>query len=160
MKANNRGKGLAIELAINIFGVMLSYWVDYGMSFVSNDAQFRFPLAFQIFFAILTFVGIILLPESPRWLINHDQHDEAREVLWAVRQDAKSISKEDESVSRAIAEIQHAINEERAAAQTSSFKAMWKNGEQKFLYRTMLGIGGQFMQQVRYVEATYRRVCG
>ncbi|RGP70886.1 putative sugar transporter [Fusarium longipes] len=148
MKANNRGKGLAIELAINIFGVMLSYWVDYGMSFISNDAQFRFPLAFQIFFAILTFIGIVLLPESPRWLINHDRHDEAREVLWAVRKDAKSISKEDESVSRAIAEIQHAINEEREAAQTSSFKAMWKNGEQKFLYRTMLGIGGQFMQQL------------
>ncbi|RKL24607.1 hypothetical protein BFJ68_g607 [Fusarium oxysporum] len=145
---SNRGKGLAIELAINIFGVMLSYWVDYGMSYVSNDAQFRFPLAFQIFFAILTFIGIVLLPESPRWLINHDLHDEAREVLWAVRRDAKSISKEDETVSRAIAEIQHAINEEREAAQTSSFKAMWKNGEQKFLYRTMLGIGGQFMQQL------------
>ncbi|WZH50395.1 sugar transporter [Fusarium acuminatum] len=148
MKANNRGRGLAIELAINIFGVMLSYWVDYGMSFISNDAQFRFPLAFQIFFAILTFIGITLLPESPRWLINHDHHDEAREVLWAVRKNAKSISKEDESVSRAIAEIQHAINEEREAAQTSSFKAMWKNGEQKFLYRTLLGIGGQFMQQL------------
>ncbi|XEV02245.1 hypothetical protein FSHL1_007532 [Fusarium sambucinum] len=148
MKANNRGKGLAIELAINIFGVMLSYWVDYGMSFVNNDAQFRFPLAFQIFFAILTFIGILLLPESPRWLINHDRHEEAREVLWSVRKNAKSISKDDESVSRAIAEIQHAINEERDAAQTSSFKAMWKNGEQKFLYRTMLGIGGQFMQQL------------
>lgn len=150
MKANDRGRGLAIELAINIFGVMLSYWVDYGMSFVSNDAQFRFPLAFQIFFAILTFIGILLLPESPRWLINHDHHDEAREVLWSVRKNAKSITKDDESVSRAIAEIQHAINEEREAAQTSSFKAMWKNGEQKFLYRTMLGIGGQFMQQVRH----------
>ncbi|KAF5988389.1 putative sugar transporter [Fusarium bulbicola] len=75
MKARNRGKGLAIELAINIFGVMLSYWVDYGMSYVSSDAQFRFPLAFQIFFAILTFIGITLLPESPRWLINHDLHD-------------------------------------------------------------------------------------
>ncbi|KAJ0135775.1 hypothetical protein HZ326_21208 [Fusarium oxysporum f. sp. albedinis] len=148
MKANNRGRGLAIELAINIFGVMLSYWVDYGMSFINNDAQFRFPLAFQIFFAILTFIGITLLPESPRWLINHDHHDEAREVLWAVRQNAKSISKDDESVSRAIAEIQNAINEEREAAQTSSFKAMWKNGEQKFLYRTLLGIGGQFMQQL------------
>jgi hypothetical protein len=67
-----------------------------------------------------------------------------------VRKNAKSITKDDEYVSRAIAEIQHAINEEREAAQTSSFKAMWKNGEQKFLYRTMLGIGGQFMQQVRH----------
>ncbi|KAF4992566.1 hypothetical protein FDECE_13678 [Fusarium decemcellulare] len=148
MKAKNRGKGLAIELAINIFGVMLSYWVDYGMSFVDNDAQFRFPLALQILFAIMTFIGIIVLPESPRWLIAHDRHDEAREILWAVRKDAKSISKDDVSISRNLAEIQQAIKEEREAAQTSSFKAMLKNGEQKFLYRTLLGIGGQFMQQL------------
>ena len=63
MKANDRGKGLCIELAINIFGVMLSYWVDYGMSYVSSDAQFRFPLALQIFFAIVTFLGVLFLPE-------------------------------------------------------------------------------------------------
>lgn len=66
MKANDRGRGLCIELAINIFGVMTAYWVDYGMSFVANDAQFRFPLALQILFAIVTFFGILVLPESPR----------------------------------------------------------------------------------------------
>ncbi|KAG5809932.1 hypothetical protein H9Q74_005609 [Fusarium xylarioides] len=38
MKASSRGKGLATELATCIFGVMLSYWVDYGMSYVNNDA--------------------------------------------------------------------------------------------------------------------------
>ena len=70
MEAKNRGKGLAIELAINIFGVMLSYWVDYGMSYVKNDSQFRFPLALQILFAIITVIGLAALPESPsssRW---------------------------------------------------------------------------------------------
>lgn len=50
-----------------------------------------------------------------------------------------------------MAEIQHAIDEERAAAHGSSYKALLKNGEQKFFYRTMLGIGGQFMQQLSYV---------
>jgi hypothetical protein len=65
MKANDRGRGLCIELAINIFGVMTAYWVDYGMSFVSNDVQFRFPLALQILFAVVTFFGILVLPESP-----------------------------------------------------------------------------------------------
>jgi hypothetical protein len=59
---------LCIELAINIFGVMTAYWVDYGMSFDSSEAQFRFPLAFQVFFAVLTFFGILVLPESPRWV--------------------------------------------------------------------------------------------
>lgn len=148
MKAKNRGRGLAIELAINIFGVMLSYWVDYGMSYVLNDSQFRFPLALQILFAIVTFFGVMVLPESPRWLIAHDRHDEARHILWAVQKDAKTLSIEDEKLSRNMAEIQHAIKEEREAAKAGSFKSMLKNGDQKFLYRTLLGIGGQFMQQL------------
>lgn len=149
MEAKNRGKGLAIELAINIFGVMLSYWVDYGMSYVKNDSQFRFPLALQILFAIITVIGIAALPESPRWLVAHDHHEKARHVLWAVQPDAKSISKDDPRLSRKISEIQAAIQAEREAAQTGSFKAMLKNGEQRFLHRTLLGIGGQFMQQVK-----------
>ncbi|CAM1507472.1 Fc.00g071130.m01.CDS01 [Cosmosporella sp. VM-42] len=148
MKAKNRGRGLAVELAINIFGVMLSYWVDYGMSYVNSDAQFRFPLALQILFALLTLLGICLLPESPRWLIAHDRHDEARKVLWSVRKNAKTLSLDDVSISRDIAEIQTAVKEEREAAQTGSFRAMLKNGEQKFFYRTLLGVGGQFMQQL------------
>ncbi|KAF2176833.1 general substrate transporter [Zopfia rhizophila CBS 207.26] len=148
MKAHDRGKGLCIELAINIFGVMLSYWVDYGMSFVSSDAQFRFPLALQILFAIVTFLGICSLPESPRWLIAHDRNDEARHVLWAVERNARRLDINDEMLTRDLAEIQRAITEEREAAAGGSFKAMLKNGEQRFFYRTMLGIGGQFMQQL------------
>jgi hypothetical protein len=85
MRPSARGQGLSIELAITIFGVMLSYWTgelltchplthpdtsaDYGMSFVKNEAQFRFPIAFQIFFALLTMVMVFFLPESPRWVI-------------------------------------------------------------------------------------------
>lgn len=148
MKADNRGKGLAIELAINIFGVMSAYWVDYGMSYVSNDAQFRFPLALQILFALVTFLGILVLPESPRWLIAHDRHDEAKHILWAVEKDATSITENEPKLERNLAEIQAAIREEREAANTGSFKMMFKNGDQKFLYRTLLGIGGQFMQQL------------
>lgn len=59
---------LSIELAINIFGVMTAYWVDYGMSFEDSKAQFRFPLALQCLFALCTVVLIIFLPESPRWV--------------------------------------------------------------------------------------------
>src|SRR4051812_44995900 len=111
MKPASRGKGLAIELAINIFGVMLSYWVDYGMSFVPNDSQFRFPIALQILFAIVTFVGMMYLPESPRWLIAHDRHEEAKEILWAVEEDAKNMDLNDPMLARNLAEIQHAIKE-------------------------------------------------
>ena len=148
MKANDRGRGLCIELAINIFGVMTAYWVDYGMSYVSNDAQFRFPLALQIVFAVATFLGVCFLPESPRWLIAHDRVEEAKHILWAVEKNAHEIDPDDETLRRDLANIQEAIMEERAAASGSSYKALLKNGDQRFFYRTMLGIGGQFMQQL------------
>lgn len=55
---------------------------------------------------------------------------------------------DDRILTEEMSEIQHAINEEREAARGGSFKAMLKNGPQKFLHRTLLGIGGQFMQQL------------
>lgn len=75
MKAHKRGKGLSIEFAINIFGVALAYWVDYGFSYVQNDAQFRFPLAMQILFALVTAVNLLFLPESPRWSVHEEGVD-------------------------------------------------------------------------------------
>jgi hypothetical protein len=55
----------------------------------------------------------------------------------------------DESdLSREAAEIKHTVDEEREAAAGNSFKTLLKDGTQKFRYRTLLGIGGQFMQQL------------
>lgn len=118
------------------------------MSYDSSEAQFRFPLALQILFAIVTLAGMTVLPESPRWLIAHDRHAEARHILWAVEPDAKAISEDDPRLSRELAIIQHAITEEREAAKGASAFAMFQNGPQRFFYRTLLGIGGQFMQQL------------
>ncbi|KAI9931196.1 hypothetical protein MW887_010857 [Aspergillus wentii] len=146
-KAASRGKGLAIELAINIFGVMTAYWVDYGMSYVSSEAQFRFPIALQILFAIVTFLGILVLPESPRWLIAHEKHSEGRHVLWSLQPNARDILENDPVVNIDVDEIQRAITEEEEASK-GSFSLIFKNGPQRFLYRTLLGMGGQAMQQL------------
>ncbi|PWY70621.1 MFS sugar transporter [Aspergillus eucalypticola CBS 122712] len=153
-KAASRGKGLqlAIELCINIFGVMTAYWVAYGMSYVVNDAQFRFPIALQILFAVITLAGIIVLPESPRWLIAHGRHDEARHVIWAVQPNARLIDEDDAAVTADVTEITTAIAEEREATQEGSFKLVFTNGHQKFFYRTLLGMGGQMMQQLSGVN--------
>lgn len=82
-------------------------------------------------------------------LIAQDRHDDARNILLALLPNKKP---DEDFVNREMAEIQHAIDEEREAAHGSSYKALLKNGPQKFFYRTMLGIGGQFMQQLSYVN--------
>lgn len=148
MKAEKRGKGLSIELAINIFGVMTAYWVDYGMSFVDNEAQFRFPLALQILFALVTFAILFALPESPRWLIAHDRFEEARHILRRLEQDASSLDFDDDRITAELSKIKYAVDEERRAAQGNTYAALSKNGAQRSRHRVLLGIGGQFMQQL------------
>ncbi|KAK6844370.1 sugar transporter [Apiospora arundinis] len=148
MMAHKRGKGLSIELAINIFGVMTAYWVDYGMSYVENESQFRFPLALQCLFALFTFFAIMPLPESPRWLIAQDRCDQARRTLASLLPTTTPSQDAQEVIRLEMAQIQDAIHEERDAARGGSYQAMFQNGKQKFLYRTLLGVGGQFMQQL------------
>lgn len=46
------------------------------MSYVENEAQFRFPIALQIFLALLTAGLVFILPESPRWVSNFSSHKE------------------------------------------------------------------------------------
>ncbi|KAF2019169.1 MFS transporter [Aaosphaeria arxii CBS 175.79] len=148
MRPTSRGTGLSIELAINIFGVMLSYWTDYGMSFVDNQAQFRFPIALQILFALVTIAAVAVLPESPRWLVAHDRSDEARQILWRLQKNAHSLSPDHQIVYAELREIEHAYAEEKAASSGTTFTSLFIASPQRFRRRTLLGIGGQFMQQL------------
>jgi MFS family permease len=57
-----------IEGSLIVFGVMLSYWLDLGFSFLEpSEISWRFPIAFQIILAIAIVCLIPGLPESPRW---------------------------------------------------------------------------------------------
>jgi hypothetical protein len=48
---------------------VISYWLNYGVSFANSDVVWRFPIAFQIVFALIIIGGMMFLPESPRWYI-------------------------------------------------------------------------------------------
>lgn len=65
-KSHRRGQLVMIEGALITGGICISYWIDFGMSFAPGEVAWRFPIAFQIFFALLILVFILDLPESPR----------------------------------------------------------------------------------------------
>lgn len=62
---------------------MISYWLNYGFWFIEKygSFQWRFPIAFQIVFAVILMIGILLFPESPRWLLKHGKNEEATEIM-------------------------------------------------------------------------------
>ncbi|KAJ1549939.1 hypothetical protein HK096_009607, partial [Nowakowskiella sp. JEL0078] len=62
-------------------GNILATWTLYPCSFVEGELSFRLPIALQCFFAVIVVTCVWILPESPRWLVNHGRREEALAVL-------------------------------------------------------------------------------
>ena len=65
-KTSNRGLLICIEGGVIAFGTLIAYWTDYGCSYGPDQLTWRFPIAFQISFALVILIGPWFLPESPR----------------------------------------------------------------------------------------------
>lgn len=138
-----RGKLVMLEMMMNIAGFSLVNWINYGLSFHGGPLAWRLPLALQFIFIIVLYVTIPWLPESPRWLISHNQQAEALRVLACLEakpQDHPFVVTQKE-------EIQYSIDYERE--HSVSFKQLFtqKAGGTKPLRRLLLGAGTQFIQQ-------------
>ena len=48
---------------------------------MDGNKAFRVPWALQMIPAIVLFIGLFLLPESPRWLARKDRWEECHDVL-------------------------------------------------------------------------------
>ncbi|KAL5113746.1 hypothetical protein ACEQ8H_008358 [Pleosporales sp. CAS-2024a] len=86
----SRGQFFAIEFTLNILGVVIAYWLEYGCSFYGDGTSsfiWRFPVAFQIPMLMGLMAGVLLMPESPRWLTKMGRQDEARYILARLRGD-------------------------------------------------------------------------
>jgi sugar porter (SP) family MFS transporter len=83
--ANNRGALVALNQLAITMGILLSYIVDYIFAAGSN---WQAMVAIGAIPAVLLAAGILILPESPRWLVLKQEHDKARGVLGRIRQGA------------------------------------------------------------------------
>ncbi|QSZ36970.1 hypothetical protein DSL72_009062 [Monilinia vaccinii-corymbosi] len=70
--AAHRGWQVCCQLSTMLFGLMLAYWINYGVCFHKSDLQWRFPLLFQCVFAAYILAVTIWMPDTPRWLMRHD----------------------------------------------------------------------------------------
>lgn len=68
------------EVFINI-GILLGYISNYALSGLSPDVNWRFMLGLAALPAVAIGLGVMAMPESPRWLVLEGRLEEAREVL-------------------------------------------------------------------------------
>ncbi len=70
-----------------------------------HDSVWRFMLVVAVLPAVALFVGMLRMPESPRWLSSQDRDDEALEVLRQVRSPERADAE--------MAEVHHLADEEK-----------------------------------------------
>ncbi|KAL3965246.1 hypothetical protein ACCO45_002250 [Purpureocillium lilacinum] len=87
-----RGALVALQQLAIAFGIMISFWIDYGTNYIGGtelghqkDSSWLIPICLQLGPAAVLFVGMIFMPFSPRWLIHHNREEEARAVLANLR---------------------------------------------------------------------------
>ncbi|KAB8074673.1 general substrate transporter [Aspergillus leporis] len=86
-----RGSLVALQQLAITFGIMVSFWINYGTNHIGGtgetqkDAAWLLPLALQLVPAVIMGIGMIFMPFSPRWLVHHDREEEAKKVLMSLR---------------------------------------------------------------------------
>ncbi|SMR61403.1 unnamed protein product [Zymoseptoria tritici ST99CH_3D1] len=120
----SRGQFVAIEFTLNIFGVVVAYWLEYGLSFIDNGEsafRWRFPVAFQIIPLLILLAIVLFFPESPRWLAKVGRDEEARWVLGRLRgSDPVGVAKADAE----FADIKAIVARERKTSSQNTYYAM------------------------------------
>lgn len=139
--ASERGANVVADTMFIGSGISLALFIDLGFYFVeSSSVSWRFPFAFQIVLLIIVITFVLLLPESPRWLVKKNRPGEAREIL------ARLLDVEPNSpvIDMDIRDIQTSL----ASTNSDSWVGMFKMGEQRFVHRTLLAASVQFFQQI------------
>lgn len=63
-------------------GSIIASWVSYGCAYIDNDnVAWRIPIWCQMITSGIVCIFVFLLPESPRWLMAQDKHEQAAQVL-------------------------------------------------------------------------------
>ncbi|OGM43502.1 MFS monosaccharide transporter [Aspergillus bombycis] len=131
-------------------GLMLASCVVYGTERRGDSGSYRIPIAIQFIWAIVLGVGLLFLPESPRYFVKKGQTEKARQALCLVRDQPR----DSQYVEAELAEIIANEEYERNIIPDAGWFGSWKNCfrgslwvQKSNLRRTILGTSLQMMQQ-------------
>ncbi|WAC14762.1 sugar porter family MFS transporter [Dyadobacter pollutisoli] len=78
--AEMRGRNVSINQLTIVFGILITNLINYMLADTGPDA-WRWMFGLGAVPAVLFLIGVIWLPESPRWLMKAGQHEKANRVL-------------------------------------------------------------------------------
>lgn len=113
-------------------GSLVGTVVDNFTAKIMNRNSYLIPLGLIYIVPILMFVGLLFIPESPRWLLEHGHKDKAlKSLLWHRPYGQAEVEEE-------IRDMQQALEGETKAKKNAAIKDMWTNPVDR--RRTILSI--------------------
>ncbi|MCT4478059.1 MULTISPECIES: sugar porter family MFS transporter [Peribacillus] len=143
--ARLRGRLSGINQTMIVSGMLLSYIVAYLLKDLPGTMAWRLMLSLAAVPALILFIGVSRLPESPRFLIKNNKIDEARKVLGFIRSNKEQIDSE-------IIQIQETVKEEAKVNQKASWGTLLSN---KYRYLVIAGVGVAAFQQFQGANAIF-----
>ncbi|TFY77217.1 hypothetical protein EWM64_g6795 [Hericium alpestre] len=139
-----RGALACMEFTCNVFGYCSSVWIDYFCSYIDSDLSWRIPLFIQCVIGAILAAGSLLMPESPRWLIDVDRDEEGMAVI----ADLHGGDPEDLMAKAEFQEIKDRVTFERESGEGRTYAAMWK----KYKRRILLAMSSQAFAQLNGIN--------
>lgn len=123
-------------------GIFLGYCTTFGTKNYSDSRQWRIPLGLCFAWAIFMVAGMVMMPESPRFLVEVDRMDDAKKSIAR----AHNVHIDDASVELEMELIMAGIAVERSAGHASWGELF--TGKPKIFQRLFLGVMLQSLQQL------------
>lgn len=142
--AHLRGRLSGLNQTMIVSGMLLSYIVAFGLQHLPTTWAWRSMLAVAAIPAVILYLGVLKLPESPRFLIRTGQTDAAREVLAMIRPL--------DAVEGELQEIRATAAAEEKAAATTSWSTLF---DSKYRYLVAAGVGVAAFQQFQGANAIF-----
>lgn len=146
--ARLRGRMNGLNQTMIVSGMLISYIMDYVFKGLPTAWGWRIMLAFAAVPAIILFFGVLKLPESPRYLVNHGLNDDARRVLSYVRDNDNEIDSELNDIKKTAAAENNAAEAQKSVSYASLFTG-------KYRYLVIAGVGVAAFQQFQGANAIF-----
>ncbi|POR38500.1 Hexose transporter 2 [Tolypocladium paradoxum] len=142
-----RGAVVASYQLMITFGILVSNIINYGARNIEgSSASWRVVIGIGILFSLPLGIGILTVPESPRWLAGRDDWGGARASLARLRglkHDPHNALVEDD-----LNEMRKVLEKERQVGNGTWLECFTRGSDiPKLVYRTLLGISIHFLQQ-------------
>ncbi|TFC63799.1 sugar porter family MFS transporter [Cryobacterium sp. TMT2-4] len=142
--ARLRGRLSGLNQTMIVSGMLISYIVDFLLKDLPEAWAWRVMLTMAAVPAVILYVGVLRLPESPRFLVKDGKENEAVKVLHYIRRP--------DEIDAELMSIKETAQTEKQAAGNTSLATLFDG---KYRYLVIAGVGVAAFQQFQGANAIF-----